>query len=357
MAIERDYIVSTGDHIDGWLLENNMTQAELARRLGVSQKHVSELVSGKAPLSHSVACNLEIVTGTPAEIWMRIESSYRQSLARQEKRAQFNNEGHLAESFPLSYMRKNGLISATKREPGRLVEQLCHVFRVSSLVNFEKNWGAGQVAFRKSPSAQERTYALATWLRIGEYQFESAKALPPFEPKKLENTLPALRALTVQEPETAFDTARQLLAECGVRLCYTPPISGLKIHGCTRWFNGDPLIQLSLYLKNDDQMWFTLFHEIGHVLIHGEGTYLNEVSNRTENEANNFALEQLFPASFRSQLPDGRDNEVIKELANEWGIAPGIVLGQAQRLSGDYTWGHELRRKVKLPSMIPGIAA
>ncbi len=77
-----DYAVSPGDHIEEWLDDQGINAAELARRLDVTPKHVSELLSGKAPLSATVALGLERVTGIPARIWNRFEAGYREDLAR-----------------------------------------------------------------------------------------------------------------------------------------------------------------------------------------------------------------------------------------------------------------------------------
>ena len=77
-----DYAVSPGDHIKEWLDDHGINAAELARRLDVTPKHVSELLSGKAPLSATVALGLERVTGIPARIWNRFEAGYREDLAR-----------------------------------------------------------------------------------------------------------------------------------------------------------------------------------------------------------------------------------------------------------------------------------
>lgn len=59
--------------------------AELARRLGVTPKHISELLNGKAPLSHPLALTLERVRGIPAHIWNQYESGYRSDVARRQE--------------------------------------------------------------------------------------------------------------------------------------------------------------------------------------------------------------------------------------------------------------------------------
>ena len=61
--------------------ERGVNAAELARRLGVGRKHVSNLLSGKGPLTAQLALSLERVTGTPARIWNLYEAGYREGVA------------------------------------------------------------------------------------------------------------------------------------------------------------------------------------------------------------------------------------------------------------------------------------
>ena len=42
-----------------------------------------------------------------------------------------------------------------------------------------------------------------------------------------------------------------------------------------------------------------------------------------------------------------RSHAVVRKLADELGIAPSIVLGQAQHLTKDYAWGHDLKITLK----------
>jgi len=78
-----DYAVPSGDFIQEWMDDNGITAAELARRLDVSRKHVSELLRGKVALSHGMALRLESVTGVPARNWNNIEAQFQEDRGRQ----------------------------------------------------------------------------------------------------------------------------------------------------------------------------------------------------------------------------------------------------------------------------------
>lgn len=66
-----------GDILAEALEERGMKNAELARRAGLSEKHVSQLLNARVPLSMEVAFKLEQVLGIPATLWLNLESNYR----------------------------------------------------------------------------------------------------------------------------------------------------------------------------------------------------------------------------------------------------------------------------------------
>lgn len=55
---------------------------ELAKRLGCSEKHLSQLINGKAKISPEMAVTLQRVLGSTASFWMSLETIYRSELRR-----------------------------------------------------------------------------------------------------------------------------------------------------------------------------------------------------------------------------------------------------------------------------------
>lgn len=256
------------------------------------------------------------------------------------------------QEFPLAYLRKFGFITAPARDKSGTVRELLGIFGVASVDAFWATWEEGSVAYRRSATARADAPKLATRLALAERHHDGLRDVPAFDRARLEESIPELRRLTTEEPLSAIERAREMLREAGVVLCLVPPVPGLGVYGATRWLHGTPVIQLSLLRRSDDQWWFTLFHEIGHVLLHGE-TDLHLLGDDTEveREADAFATETLIPAEYQDRLPRARNLSAVEQLALELGIAPSIVLGQAQRLTGDFAWGERLRRKVE---WVPG---
>lgn len=349
MTAELDYVVTTGDFIAEWMTGEGVNAAELARRLGVTPKHVSELLSGKAPLTHPMALALERVTGVPARIWNRYESGYRGAVARRSADDDLAGQYDQAKAFPLPYLRKFGYITAPPRDRAGAVRELLGILGVASFAAFWTTWSQGSVSYRRSAVGRNDAPALAVWLALAERHHEDLRDLPDFDRAALEELIPEVRSLTRGDPARAMAEAVDRLGEVGVVLCFIPAVPGLRIFGATRWLNAHPVIQLSLLGRSDDQFWFTLFHELGHVLLHGDkALYLNGEQNTAENEADAYASDLLIPSAYQPRLPQNRDISAVVALADELGIAPGIVLGRTQRETKDYAWGHELKRKCDL---------
>lgn len=353
MSTITDYAVPTGEYIAEWLEESGSSQAELARRMGVTPKHVSKLLGG-APLTPDVATKLELVTGIAARIWLSQEATYRADVARLSLTEELVAAKDLAASFPLSHLRKIGRITGTLKKPGVLVMELLAFFQVGSVDALRQAVARQAVAYRQGTAHPVDEYALATWLKLGEVEAAaSTDALPAFDDAVLTELLPKIRRLSVRPTETFGAELVALLAKSGVQLIYVPEVQGARMYGATRWINGRPVIALTARGRNDGQFWFTLFHELGHVLLHqDQRTHIRPAdadvdADPAEGEANAFASRTLIPCSRNKELLSLKSKQQVRTFADAIGVSPGVVVG---RLWHDKLWdykaGHDLCLKL-----------
>ena len=118
---ETNFAVPPGDVLAEWLDENDMTQTELAARLGRSVKHVNQVVNGVASLTSDVARELDTVTTIPAKFWLRMENTYRLDKARIEQEPISEDDAAWLALMPHTDLRKRTRISATARDKPRLL--------------------------------------------------------------------------------------------------------------------------------------------------------------------------------------------------------------------------------------------
>jgi HTH-type transcriptional regulator/antitoxin HigA len=101
-GFEPNWSTHPGEHLEEYLEGNGWSQAELARRAGLTPKLVSEIISGKNPVTPETALKLERVLGLRAEVWLGLQSSWDLFHARQrERKAQSQRRGPPSEK-PLS---------------------------------------------------------------------------------------------------------------------------------------------------------------------------------------------------------------------------------------------------------------
>ncbi len=109
--------------------------------------------------------------------------------------------------------------------------------------------------------------------------------------------------------------------------------------------NGFPVICLTLRFDRLDNFWFTLFHELGHVVKHlggspGEGfldTDIDSVSeNLIEREADQFALDAFITDEEWDKLGTLTLADDVKAAAKHLAIHPAIIAGRLRREAGDY---------------------
>ncbi len=152
-----DWVSPPGDTILDLIGERGWTQSELAKRLGYTEKHISHLLNGKAPLTDEAALRLERVLGSNGGFWLAREAKYREHVARiAAARAQAGWVSWL-EELPLRDLMASGAVprvrNDAKNKPG-LVDACLRFFGVASPDEWRTYYGGMQVAFRRSRAEQ-----------------------------------------------------------------------------------------------------------------------------------------------------------------------------------------------------------
>jgi HTH-type transcriptional regulator/antitoxin HigA len=347
---EPDHAVPPGESIREFLDDLGMTQRELAGRLDLSPKHLNRLIQGLVPLSPDVASRLELATGVPARMWNRLEADYQSAQQRLRQREDLGELKSWIGEIPVNELLKRGAIPAEPRDTVSRIQQVLGFFGVAHVASYRELYEKPAVAFRQAKAYTAVPGAVAAWLRLGELEARDI-VCKPFDKLGLEASLPALRELTVERPEVFIPRMKEICAQYGVAVVLVPEIAGARVCGATKWLSPDKaMLMLSGRHKTDDQLWFTFFHEIGHVLKHPKTDVRIEDGQATEDpkevEANKFALDILIPPDSIGRLATLKRLPQIKLFASELRIAPGIVVAQLHRRK---ILGYQVGQKLKVP--------
>lgn len=328
-----DYVVAPGTVLDDYLEASNLTQVALAERTGMAKKTINEIIKGKSPITPETALKLERVLGRPAHFWSNLERQYQDDLARQQERERLKANLSWLKTFPLRDMVANGMLAKHEDKLFQL-DALLNFFGVASPEQWDTVWkGALPVAYRQT-RRNNHYEAVAAWLRQGELAAQKVRCAD-FDRRRFREALNDIRDFTMDEPDDFVPRMQALCAEAGVVLLFIRELPRAGVYGATRWMNGTPVIQMSLYRKTNDHFWFTFFHEAGHILKHGRKDVFIErkgLDDAKEQEANAFACNHLVPSlRYAALIRAGHPSlQAIRDFANEIGVAPGIVVGRLQ---------------------------
>lgn len=340
-------IVATppGATIKEQLVDRGMSQKEFASRMDMSEKHISRLINGEVQLTPEAAVRLEMVLGVPAQFWNNLESAYRVKLIKANAENEMDADIETAKKLPYNEMAKNNWVPATKKPHERVVN-LRKFFEVVQLGLLKQGFLIPNVACRQLSVTEKSEYALIAWAQKARLDARSIDT-KPIDLKSLATAIPQIRAMTTVDPMEFCPKLSNLLANCGVAIVYLPHIGGSFLHGAT-FMDGDKIvIGLTVRGKDADKFWFSLFHELAHILL-GHIGRANGTTDDDENEADDFAKEALIPKAQFDYFVERNDfgRETIVRFAKSIDIDTGIVVGRLQKEGYiDYSWYNDLKKK------------
>lgn len=355
-AFKPNWISPPGHTVLDLMEDRGWTQVGTAKRLGLSTKHLNQLIKGKVPLTDETALRLTHVFGGKVGFWLRHEAHYRELLSMRQTQARYEKWTAWLDKLPLADLKKAGVIPPqriTKAAKPALVECLLRFFSVASPDEWQKCYGDMPVLFRREQESRSDLGATASWLRLGEVKAEELET-PKYDKADFKSALRQIRELTVLPPKEYWPKLHSLCTEAGVRLVRVPAIPKARVSGVARWLNKRPLIQLSLFGKTNDRLWFTFFHEAAHILLHADekteiflddDLKITSQSSNQEDEANRWARDILIPPAYQHELKSLRTEQQIQAFARKINIHPGIVVGRLQhdRLLGYQTTHNRLK--------------
>lgn len=259
---------------------------------------------------------------------------YTDALTKKHKEAIDESEKRtfILNNFDLPSLKASGIIDSI-RDFDQIERQLNDFLGLDRILDFKSDESG--VAYWKG-NAKAPKDNKARKLFIGRSRAILKTINNPFEYSKdgLVQYFPKIRWQCL-DLEYGLITVMRSLFKLGVTVLFLPKISGLHLRGATLAINNKPCIVLTDYRGYYPTMWYTLLHELFHVIFDWEDirkekvhlSFDNEDSGR-EIEANEFARDYFIPkAKIGLAIENIEDRGFIRGFALENQIHPSLIYG------------------------------
>lgn len=325
-----------GDSIRAIMQRRNLSAHDLAEHFDDGIETVRALIDGSRQIDESTATTLSTVLGATAKFWLKRQKNFDTALERAVAKVRESGQDDVLLRLPAPGRQAGGRLSTERREAE--IRKRLVFYNVPNAESWAARYGllVGETNYRASKAYASREDATLLWLRRGELEADMIQTRA-WNSENLLDRLKAIRKLSlIRHPERFLPKLRTLCAEAGVALVVVKAPKGCRASGAIRMVDPDKaMLLLSFRYKRDDQFWFTVFHEIGHLVLHNAGTFVDddgvEVDLDREEEANEFAAQCIIPPLRESEferIPPTKDD--IVRFSVSIGIAPGLTVGQMQ---------------------------
>lgn len=310
--------------------QSGLSPRDLVSFMG-SRAKVSEVLSGKRPLTMQMARALHANLGVPADVLLQQPGGELHSAL----------EGTDWRRFPLAEMAKRGWIEKRRNFASHAEEIMRDLIRRAGgeyvLPAFFRKNDQARVSAKTDP------YSLKAWCWEVLARANAHRLLVGFKPDTVD--LSFLRKVAMLSwSQDGPRLAQEFLANHGIHLVCLEHLPRTHLDGAAlQLADSTPVIGLTLRYDRLDNFWFCLLHELAHIGRHMSATsneaFVDDLSLRAvqgarrvprETEADEWAEHGLIPEDIwnTSKVKDNPTPLAVMELAQRLGIHPAIIAGR-----------------------------
>lgn len=337
-GISRDLIIHPGETIGDILAERGITQAELAARTGVTPAYVCNVIAGKKDISAKFAFALEYALGVSKSFWINLQANYDAELLDANALETVTEEERDARNClkeVVSYLRQKEAMPL-RESIDESILSLRKTLQISNIANLKGMIPEG--AFRLSTKSKVNPYVMGAWVRLCQIAGERRAVKTKFNIEKTDELVEKAKEVMCNEEDSVQRSLTELFSQYGIDFSIVKNFRGAPVQGyISKKEDGTYQMVLTIRGSYADIFWFSLFHELGHIVNGDVNSSFNfiDYDENTDIEvgANDFASKSLIDPDAYKVFLDNSDLslDAIKSFAASQHIRPYIVIGRLQR--------------------------
>lgn len=356
--------IKPGEFIKNELRERRISQKEFAEAVGVGESHISDILSGRRRITHSLASKIEDLLGIDSNFILDMQTANdiiceckaKSDSSEFDAKIKLNSIDEVVSvKTLLKFLKKKFKTNVSKLEALNqyygLSSETC---KTVALIT--------QGCYRKSSTTGMDRRMILSWVVLARAISCVVKPIGKFAIEKMNELCEEVVLELHRNGPSLIKRLMDLLSVYGIGLLRIDKVERASIDGYSFYNNGIPYIALTCRYDRIDNLAFTIMHELAHIAL-GHTTenrsqlnidrrsYDEDYSDTLEEQANQYASEMLIPTSIWKFAPTISANPfLIKSKYNKWAesknLNPWIVLGRLSYETGIYKFPADDSRKI-----------
>ncbi len=337
-GISRNLIIHPGETVADVLEERGITQAELALETGVSPAYVSNVIAGKKGISGNFAMGLEYALGVPKSFWLNLQANYEAELLEANEELSITGEEiNVRDQLDevVKYLRNKGKMPVREKRKESILS-LRKALQISNIANLKEVIPAG--AFRMAENIAINEYVLGAWIRLCQITETKQDIMVKFDRDDIPRLTEEIKEVMCRNSPDIQRNLKEIMRNYGIDFSVRKNFRGAPVQGYI-FQKSDGIYQMTLTIRGAfaDIFWFSLFHEIGHIVNGDIGKTVKFIDDGSDQEkekaADRFACNMLLAQDSYEKFIQKADFsiEAIIEYARLQNVMPYIVIGRLQR--------------------------
>ena len=310
----------------------NMSSKEFSIRTGISERTLSDLINEKGNITFDIATKLSEFFGNSVNGWTNLQNAYDVYMLENQQRQELEEDHNLLKPFK-KYLVENKFVESNDNKE-MVVSKTRNILSVNRILSL--NSSASLVSFKEQniQMGEENLFAQNFWLA---YALTKARKIEvePYKSCNVDYLIDNLKDLLFLSPAEFYPILIERMKECGISYVFVPYLNKSYIYGATKWLSNDKvMLAMSNRSEKADMFWFTMFHELSHVLKEHKRYCLYQGDNIDDKEADDLASRALIPIEkWNDFIKNTKYLNILKirSFAESIGVPPFIVVGRLVR--------------------------
>ena len=314
-----------GKYLKDYLEFNNISQSEFAMRMGITQKHMNEILNGKTNITLEMAGNIERLTGISSSFIINVENSRKiKEKILEEYGTSENVKKVITKEYYINELKKNNWI--TFKDESNILQvciDLLNFLKVKDFKVVEKL--EQQVLFKKTGNDFKK---LALWIAHCD-ELVQKQEVKEYNHYNLLFLISDLKDYAYKK-EINLDEIRDILNSYGIFFVCEKAIKGTKVRGCFKVKGKQPAIYVTDNYAGKDSFFFELFHELGHCKSdynEAQNKIIIDGNKEKEEKADKFALNAMIDDDIWKEIVESDLKEsTLKQFSEKYKIPMSFIV-------------------------------